>query len=127
MTGFLFGKEEFRADASSSVELLNLFMEYGIVYGGFCEDGDGGVRFFVSPLSGAALIAICEKKRIEIQRVRAVGLPNLLYKYRKRWGLAIGAVLAAMIMFWSGRVLWDIRVTGNERVTYSEVVEILEN
>ena len=127
MLGFLFGKEEFRADISNGAELLNLFMEYGIVYGGFSEDGEGGVSFFVSPLSGAALISLCEKKGIEIKRVRAVGIPRLLYKYRKRWGLAIGAVLATMIIFWSGHFLWDIRVTGNERVTYSEVVEILEN
>ncbi len=125
MNSFLFGKEEYRADISDGARLLNLFMEYGIVYGGFGDDGEGGVRFFVSPFSAAAIVTLCEKKKIEIKRIRASGLPRLIYKYRKRWGIAVGAVFAAAIIFLSGQFLWGIRVTGNEHVTYTEVVETL--
>lgn len=122
---FLLGKEEFKASLDDGARLLNLFMEYGIVYRDFGEDGEGGVRFCVSPFSAAAVVTLCEKKGIEIKRARAVGVPHLLYKYRKRWGLAVGAVFAMAIIFLSGQYLWDIRVTGNENVTYTEVVEAL--
>jgi similar to stage IV sporulation protein len=52
-------------------------------------------------------------------------VPHLLYSYRKRWGLAVGAIIAAFIMLSSDDYLWDIRVTGNEKLTYSYVVEAL--
>ena len=122
---FLIGKEEFLADASDGARLLNLFMEYGIVYRGFREDGEGGVRFFVRPFSAAAVITLCEKKNIKVRHVGATGVPRLMYKYRKRWGLAVGAIFAFVIIFLSGRYLWEIRVSGNERVTYTEIVETL--
>ena len=83
------------------------------------------MRFCVSPFSAAAVFTLCEKKKIEIERTAAAGVPNLIYKYRKRWGLAVGAVFAAMIIFLSGEYLWGIRVTGNESVSYSEVIEAL--
>ena len=125
MRGFLFGKEELRADISDGARLLNMFMEYGIVYSDFGETGDGKVSFCVSPFSAAAVVTLCEKKKIDIERIHASGIPRLLYKYRKRWGLAVGAVFATAIIFLSGQFLWDIRVTGNENVTYTEVVEAL--
>ena len=53
-------------------------------------------------------------------------MPRILYKYRRRWGLALGAVVALAIVFLSRDILWGIRVTGNENVTYTEVVETLE-
>ncbi len=122
---FLFGKEELRASISDASRLLNLFMEYGIVYRDFREDGEGGVRFCLSPFSSAAVLTLCEKKKIEIERTDVAGVPHLAYKYRKRWGLGVGALFAVLIIFLSGRYLWDIRVTGNENVTYTEVVEAL--
>ncbi len=125
MKGFLFGKEEFLADIKDGARLLNLFKEYGIVYSGFEDDGEGNVRFCVSPLSAAAVITLCEKKKIGIKRVKASGIPRLLYKYRNRWGLVIGAFFAIMIISLSGKFLWEIRVSGNEKVTYTEVVETL--
>ena len=125
MKKLLFGKEEYLADIKDGARLLNLFKEYGIVYSDFEDDGEGHVRFCVSPLSAAAVKTLCEKKKIEIDRVRATGIPHLLYKYRNRWGLALGAIFATMIIFLSGRFLWEIRVSGNENVTYTEVVETL--
>ena len=125
MKGFLFGKEEFHADIKDGARLLNMFKEYGIVYSGFEDDGEGNVRFCVSPLSAAAVITLCEKKKIGIKRVKASGIPRLLYKYRNRWGLVLGAFFAIMIISLSGKFLWEIRVSGNEKITYTEVVEAL--
>ena len=67
MRGFLFGKEELRADISDGARLLNMFMEYGIVYSDFGETGDGKVSFCVSPFSAAAVVTLCEKKKIDIR------------------------------------------------------------
>ena len=122
---FMFGRTEFRSELSNGARLLNLFREYGIVYSDFGEDGEGGVRFTAGTQASFEILSVCRKKGIEIKKLRSFGLPHLLFAYRKRWGLVLGAILAIFIMFISDNYLWDIRVTGNERLTYSQVVELL--
>lgn len=123
--GFLFGRMEFRADISDGARLLNLFREYGIIYRDLGEDDDGGVRFTVGTVGAFFVISLCRKRGIKIERTGALGVPHLIYKYRKRWGLAVGGLLAFALMLVSDDYLWDIRVDGNERVTYSYVVKAL--
>lgn len=123
--GFFFGRVEFRADLSDGAKLLNLFREYGIIYRDFGEDGEGGVRFTVGTVGAAFVSSACRKGGIKVCRMGAAGLPHLIYKYRKRWGIAAGGALALALMLLSNDYLWDIRVDGNERVTYSYVVNAL--
>ena len=122
---FLFGRTEYRAELSDGARLLNLFREYGIVYRDFREDGDGGVRFTVGVIGGLEVVSVCRRRGIKIEKTDSFGIPHLLRVYRKRWGLAVGAVIALAIILMSDDYLWDIRVTGNESVTYSYVVEAL--
>lgn len=127
MTPFdlVFGRYGFKASLADGARLLNLFRMYGIVYRDFGEDGEGNVCFTVGLVARFEVISVCRKNRINIEKTRAFGVPHLLYSYRKRWGLAVGAIIAAFIMLVSDDYLWDIRVTGNEKLTYSYVVEAL--
>ena len=52
---------------------------------------------------------------------RCFGLPFFLFAYRKRPGIFIGLVLAFAILFASGSVVWDIRVSGNTSVDTATV------
>lgn len=121
----IFGRYGFHAELADGARLLNLFREYGIIYRDFGEDGEGGVRFTVGLLARLEVVSLCRKKGIRIHRSGAFGIPHLLYLYRKRWGLAVGAAIAAFIIAVSDDYLWDIRVTGNERLTYSYIVGAL--
>lgn len=121
----VFGRYGFRASLADGARLLNLFRMYGIVYRDFGEDGEGGIVFSVGLVARFEVLSVCRKSGIKLQKTRAYGIPHLLYSYRKRWGLLIGAIIAAFIMLSSDDYLWDIRVTGNERLTYSYVVDVL--
>jgi similar to stage IV sporulation protein len=46
-------------------------------------------------------------------------------RYRHRYGVFVGIILFAAIVFFSGRVIWDIRVEGNDRLDDAEVLEAL--
>lgn len=124
--GFIFGRVEFRADIADGARLLNLFRDYGIIYRDFGEDGKGGVHFTVDAFGAFEVTSSCRKRGIYVERTDAIGVPHLLYKYRKRWGLIVGAILAVALILVSDDYLWDIRVEGNEKVTYSYVVKALE-
>lgn len=48
-----------------------------------------------------------------------------LARYRRRFGLLLGAVLAVFLCLFLSRLVWDIRVEGCETVTEEQVVETL--
>ena len=52
---------------------------------------------------------------------KCFGLPFFLFSYRKRPGIFIGLALALGIIFLSGSVVWDIRVSGNTNVDTATV------
>ena len=53
------------------------------------------------------------------------GLPGIIYRHRKRWGCAVGALLFAGIVAFSGTRIWSVQVTGNKEVQSGEIREIL--
>ena len=52
---------------------------------------------------------------------QSFGLPFFLLAYRKRPGIFVGLALALTIIFLSGSVVWDIRVSGNSSVDTATV------
>lgn len=123
---FLCGEKEFASDMENSAKLLNLFMEYGIVYRKFGEREDGRVGFRCSAYASIMLLRLCAQRGIAVETVAFRGLPAILYRYRRRAGLLVGAVIAAMLITVYDDFVWDIEVIGNESVTYSYVVDALE-
>lgn len=53
------------------------------------------------------------------------GLPALILKYRKRWGIAVGTILFLLITYISGRVIWTLNITGNCNISDEYIREVL--
>ena len=109
-----------------STALLNVCRRQGIVYspvrGGeevFCF----ACRLSLLPL----LMQACTAQGIALKVIRRGGLPMLLWRYRLRAGLSVGALLFAFLLTVGGRVVWDIRIEGNERVEIPVLLEQLED
>ena len=122
---YLFGENEFTADLADGARLLNVFMEYGIIYRGFRATDGEKVVFSASSYSSVIITRLCRQKGIKITKTRSRGLPPAIYRYRNRVGIFIGAVIAAVLLSVYDNFIWDITVSGNESVTYSEVVNAL--
>ena len=54
------------------------------------------------------------------------GLPFLLRPFRRRWGLAVGAVAAVVLLSLLSSRVWVITVDGNERISDSAILAVLE-
>ena len=46
----------------------------------------------------------------------------ILLRRGRRYGLMLGGLCGAMLLFFSGRVVWDVRVSGNENLTDEQVI-----
>ena len=121
---FLFGYERLRTRAEYAGEILELCRQRGYVYrDSFFLEGN----FFLdcSPVTAKKLRALCAERGLPLLSERAFGIPALLHRYRQRVGIAVGLLLFAAILFFSGRVVWSIRVEGNRAVSDEEVLEEL--
>ena len=108
-----------------ATDLLNLCMQYLIPYTDFRVEGDCVCLTF--RLRGyGKLKREAEARGIVFSVVRHHGLPHLLSRYRYRFGIVVGGILALALIFLAHNVVWDVRVTGNERVTSSAVIETLK-
>lgn len=67
------------------------------------------------------------KYGIRIRVYEKQGIYFRLYGYRKRWGLVLGPMCCALVILILSQFVWDIRVSGNERLSENLFYSIAEN
>ena len=125
-SSFLFavGYEEISVRADAAAQIIELCMRYGYL----CRRArfEGEYYLFRCTLTTArSLKKSCRDEGIAFEVRKRSGIPALLYRYRYRYGAAIGAALFFFIVFFSGSVIWDVRIEGNRRLEEEEVIAAL--
>ncbi|MBQ7346954.1 MAG: sporulation protein YqfD [Clostridia bacterium] len=123
---FMSGSRTVWADAENATALMDLCLRYSIPYSNFRWGEDGSACFEVSLLSAKRLEKLCRDTSVTVRMVKKGGLPPFLWRYRKRAGLMVGAVLAIILLVLSTRFVWDVRVTGNQTMTKADVLADLK-
>ncbi len=122
---FIFGYTRFSFPSEYAAAVAELCRRQRRVYRNFTFDGDKAtaeIPFFFS----AAFEKACRAEGIPVEADSRRGLPALVIRYRRRYGVFIGVFIFLFLTFFSGRLLWDVRVEGNTRLSDREVVAILE-
>ena len=57
---------------------------------------------------------------------RKVGIPFIIHRYRRRWGLAVGAIFLVLCLSLLSTRIWLIDVSGNSTVTDEEIIECVK-
>ena len=123
---FLCGWCRLEAEAERAKDVLEICRRHGLTY--CCwqnREAQRCVRFEMSAHTASFFLRRCAAEHLEVSVVSRGGIPHLLYQYRRRIGLLIGAILGALIAAASSCVLWDIRISGNETMTLRQVREEL--
>ena len=121
---FLCGYRVCSVDITDAARLLDLLKNLGIAARDM-RFSESELFFSVSLFASKGLEGTCSLSGISVRLVRERGLPAILKGYKKRLGLVVGAILAALIIALSGTVIWDIRIEGNVRLEDAEVMEAL--
>ena len=122
---FLFGYRKIKAEIRHAADILNVAREYGIVYRNQKSDAD--LISLECPLPAARLLKrICEKRGISFISDTEHGIPHILGKYHRRYGIFVGALLCVVLVFLSGRAVWDIRIDGENRLTEKQILAELD-
>ena len=121
---FFLGVVKVCADYANITPLLNLCMYQKIPYSDFHADSDKVTMCF-RLFAFRKLKKEAEARGIIFTVAEQRGLPFILGKYKYRFGLFLGIICAATLIFISQRFIWEIEVVGNEKLTSAEVLEVL--
>lgn len=121
---FLLGHRRLRMSRAAAGEVMNICQNYGFVYRSFEFCGEYAC-LECTPTTAHRLAEACRARGIAVVEEPVRGFPGLLLRYRHRYGILVGVLVFAAIVFFSGRVIWDIRVEGNERLDDEAVLAAL--
>lgn len=85
--------------------------------------GDGKMRFSITDPEYRRLVSLLPEGCVTTER--RTGLPYLLYRYRRRLGIPLGLIMFFVLVRLSTMYVWDITVSGNERLSDEEIVSSL--
>lgn len=122
---FLSGCRILKADAARAEELLNLCRSERVNIHR-TELSEGSFYILCSFFSSGRLIKAARARSIELSVLSSHGIPALLLRYRRRYGIALGLVISSLLIFLSSSVIWDIRIDGASRLSEKEVIDTLE-
>ena len=112
----LFAKENF----------LNLCMRYGFNYYDIVIDKESKKLFVTISLTQCKrILTACRVWEIRTKIISRGGLPSILVRYRKRWGIAVGVALSILLFLAAQSVIWRIDITGNERLSNERIIDSL--
>lgn len=107
------------------VSFLNLCMQTCAPYWAYVRD-ETGFRVCMRRRVWRELAPRVEGAGICITVEHEGGLPRILRRYRRRWGLAVGLLLGCGLIWLSGQFVWRIEVRGTARYAPFDVLEELE-
>lgn len=125
-SAFLFaaGYEELAVSREDAASVAEICRRTGYICRRARFEGDRYI-FRCTLTTARAMRRICGEAGIAVEILRRAGIPRLIYRYRHRYGIALGVLLLFAIVFFSGRVIWDIRIDGNRRLSEEEVIASL--
>lgn len=122
---FLLGSVKISADYENATALLNLCMYLSIPYTEFRTAPDR-VTMRLRLFAFRKLKREATARGIEYKIEKKDGIPVMLARYKYRFGIFVGALLSVVMVITAQSFVWNIEVTGNEKLTSAEVKEILK-
>ena len=69
---------------------------------------------------------LAREYRCSVEVISKDGLPMLLQKYKRRYGMAAGLILVIFGLYYLSTFIWLIEIEGNERLEQGEIIQFLE-
>ena len=120
---FYLGATVLEADKKDIEKIINLCNENAIAYKKI-ELYDDKASLRVSFFQAKNILTIARENGIELSEREKRGALALLLRLRKRIGLAVGAVIAIILLAYSSGLVWDIRIDGASSVSEKELKKI---
>lgn len=126
---FLVGYEIISVPEKNGIDFVNFCAQNGCRYHsmGKRQADDGERLFFRMHIISASRARLLRTRHgVDLKTHSTHGIPFFALGVLKRPGLLLGLAVFCFLTLTSGSIIWDIRIEGNERVSDSEIIEILK-
>ena len=120
------GYRVFSADRRNAAPLLELCRRHTILYEDFRHLPDGGITLRFPRSAARRLLPLCHQYGVILAPAGEGGLPCLGRALLRRAGLPLGFCLGLWLLIASQSVVWDVRVSGNTRLSDRSIEQSLE-
>lgn len=124
---FLLGKRKVRIKYYDAEKLINRMLSAKINMTDTTRVSSDTLELTVSGSDIKTLEGIVSELGAEYEVISSHGLPRIFARYKKRYGIYIGAALFFLTVYTSTMFVWRIDVTGNENITREEVIALLSD
>ena len=121
----ILGSYEITLSGSRTPEFINACLEKDLFFYSPLPRGDE-MTIRASLFSCEKIIRLADEYGICAEITDRTGVPFLISRYRRRYGIMAGLIVSAVLLFASTQFLWDVRVTGNVKVSESEILTVLK-
>ncbi len=104
---------------------MNLCSNHDILLWNLTPEEDG-YCFYMTVRGFRSLRPILRKTKTVVRIKKRVGMPFVLFRYRKRKIFPVGILLFFGILYWMSGYIWKIEVTGNSYLSEEVVLDFLE-
>lgn len=119
--GFL--EVEFSGDITEVI--LNICAKHGISLWNI-KRKDKKIRCFMTVSSFRALPDIARKSGIRVHILKKIGLPFIINRYKRRFGIPVGAAVFFSFLYFMSCFVWSVEVEGNKAVPENEILSTCE-
>lgn len=89
------------------------------------RDLSGCVTFVIYRRNFKRLLPVVRRSHVRIHIIEKRGLPHRTLRYRRRFGLVLGAAVILLCIYLSSLYIWNIDVSGCESISSQEVLTLL--
>lgn len=89
------------------------------------ENEDGIIYAKTSPSQYFLLAGIIREFHLRMRIIEKRGFWFTAYRYRNRYGIIAGLLAYGLVLFLCSGIVWDITITGNERIADESILEFL--
>ncbi len=118
---FFEGRVKIYADEENKNALISFFVESGISATVSADNEKGGIYTEISPSLLKKIAPALDKLNIMVYINNIYGFGRLRSRYGKRYGLLLGALVFAALLWVSTLFVWRVDVSGTELLSKAEV------
>ena len=122
---YVFGNVKIKVDAKDTEKCINILHRNKILAGEMQKDKEGYFSFSIRYRKLKDVKCLLDKSGIKVYSIKGKGLPFLFKLRKKRYGLALGAVIFCLSIWVSNLFVWDLTFSGNENIPDKVVEEQL--
>ena len=114
-----FVEVEFSGDVAEVI--LNICAKNGISLWNIKRKAEK-IRCFMTVRDFKVLPSLAKKSGIRVHILKKFGLPFIINRYKRRFGIPVGAALFFCFLYFMSAFIWTVEVKGNKTVPESEVL-----